>query len=255
MPEVPYNYLMPRVAGLMGDGKKVTVASPARIEYDAAGRCEAPIPITMEGRPYRADAKGVPLGRSKILVLATEARCRKCSACLAARRREWTRRAVVECERSHRTWFGTLTLRPGEHALAKFRAMAHYRTRDPTFAQITDMIGKDVTRMVKRVREATKARMKYLLVVEAHASGLPHFHMLVHEQSGTKITKRMLESQWPLGFTKWKLVEETARGAGYTCKYLAKEAASRVRASRFYGSLSREKTTEGHSPSREKEAA
>jgi len=228
MPEVPYNILLPKVGQLLRDGAKLEAVSVARWKYNAAGRCQSPLTILQEGRPYRHEPGG------KILVLETEARCRKCSDCLEARRREWTRRAVVECERSARTWFGTLTLRPGEHALARFRAAHHLNKLDVTFNDLTNVIGRDITKMFKRVRFSSKAKLRYMLVSEAHKNGAPHFHMLLHEQGMVQVPKRMLEANWQLGFSTWRLADKgTAR---YVCKYLAKEAASRVRASRFYGS-------------------
>ena len=75
--------------------------------------------------------------------------------------------------------------------------------------------------------------MTSLQVVEAHKSGLPHVHLLVHDKGDT--TYRRLTDTWPLGFAHAKLVEGTA-ASRYVAKYLAKSALARVRASQGYGS-------------------
>ena len=99
--------------------------------------------------------------------------------------------------------------------------------------------------------------------------GRPHFHVMLHEcqpgilvdgnprtafvegQSGEYIRVRyksgpdyregvfvrddaFLRTQWTLGFTKFQFAE-SARAAGYLCKYLNKCSDSRVRASQNYG--------------------
>jgi hypothetical protein len=93
----------------------------------------------------------------------------------------------------------------------------------------------EVTRWLKRVRKQSGASLRYLLVVEPHQDGFPHFHMLVHEAS-TQVSKRILEGQWNYGFSKWKLVPPgEMRHVAYVCKYVAKSAQARIRASRQYG--------------------
>lgn len=71
-------------------------------------------------------------------------------------------------------------------------------------------------------------------MVEAHKSGDPHLHILVHEPEGP-VTKALLEKQWNLGFSHWRLVGADRKAAVYACKYLGKEALTRVRASFRYG--------------------
>lgn len=98
-------------------------------------------------------------------------------------------------------------------------------------------IGPEITKYLKRVRKQSKCSFRYLLVMEAHKSGLPHYHMFLHETpSGGEVPKRILKYQWHLGFTDFKLVDDAHRRADYICKYLAKSNLARVRASKGYGS-------------------
>lgn len=97
-------------------------------------------------------------------------------------------------------------------------------------------IGPEITRYLKRVRKESKSSFRYLLVMEAHKSGLPHYHMLLHEKPfGGEIPKRILKYQWHLGHTDFKLVDDAQHKAEYMCKYLAKSLLARVRASKGYG--------------------
>src|SRR5205814_1472707 len=81
------------------------------------------------------------------------------------------------------------------------------------------------------------ARFRYLLIAEAHKSGVPHFHMLLHEPDvANTVRHATLRDQWRYGFTNFKLVSDP-RAAGYIAKYLAKDALARVRASKDYGSV------------------
>jgi len=190
-----------------------------------------------------------------------EVRCRKCGWCLMQRRHLWAHRAIEEYQRSARTWFGTLTLSPESH----FRALTHARhqttgevkylgkgrvdygpgRRSPVpwddlssqekFCMLVKEHGHELTNFVKRVRKNSGAPMRYLMVAEAHKSGLPHFHILVHEADFMlPVRKAVLKAAWTEGFTKWSLVTDP-RAAAYVCKYLAKDALTRVRASVRYG--------------------
>lgn len=96
-----------------------------------------------------------------------------------------------------------------------------------------------VNRGGAELREETQApsQIRYMIAVERHKSGEPHFHLLVHETNpAVPITGKWLEHQWWHGFSKMKLAEKTH--AWYVAKYMAKEGSSvglRVRASRKYG--------------------
>ena len=99
-------------------------------------------------------------------------------------------------------------------------------------------LAPEVTRWLKRVRKQSAAALRYLLVVEAHADGFPHFHLVLHETSLAQVSKRTLEGQWHYGFSSWRLIPHgEMRQVTYVCKYLTKSAQTRVRASRQYGQL------------------
>ena len=96
-------------------------------------------------------------------------------------------------------------------------------------------IGREVTLYLKRVRKESGARVRYLLVAEAHKTGLPHLHILVHEASpDMPVRHKTLEGQWKLGFTRFKLAHDV-KTASYVCKYISKALLARVRASLRYG--------------------
>ena len=168
-------------------------------------------------------------------------RCRKCETCLAARAASWRIRASAECRIAPRTWFGTLTL----NAQAQFINLSTARLRlagqgvdfdtlpvAEQFSELARTVGPEITKWLKRVRKSV-GPFRYILVVEAHKSGLPHFHCLIHEVANP-VLHRVLSSTWRLGFTNFKLIDDD-RHAGYVCKYLSKSSLARVRASKDYG--------------------
>lgn len=169
-----------------------------------------------------------------------EVPCRMCSNCLAARRNLWAFRAKQEHAEAVRTWFGTLTLRPEEH----FKCVAHYIAGGGDTAQLDaseqfamrhKYISRWITLYLKRVRKESGAECRYLFVAEAHKSGLPHYHCLLHELSPAHaIPKSLLQRQWWHGYSAFKLVSEE-RQLWYVAKYLAKDSRARVRASVLYG--------------------
>lgn len=170
-------------------------------------------------------------------------RCRKCEACLEQRRRLWTARALAEVKHSVRTWFLTWTLSPEFHyemqcraSCRLLRACADFNSlsSDRQFAERHREIGAELTLYLKRVRKESGARLRYLIVAEAHASGLPHYHGLIHEIDNEGVKYRTLCNQWPLGFSMAKLLR-TEEAASYVCKYLSKACKARVRASLHYG--------------------
>jgi len=176
--------------------------------------------------------------------LTMQVRCRKCEKCLVARRRMWSWRAIAEWEHASRTWFGTMTLRPDAHDHFLRCAQRAGDIAQNTFEELSAAdqflarnraIGEEITRWFKRVRKESGASFRYMLVTEAHASGLPHYHCLIHED-GTEIGERTLRLQWRLGFSKFELVHETKQ-CRYVCKYLGKSALARVRASGAYGNI------------------
>lgn len=187
---------------------------------------------------------------SQPLTLTMHVRCRRCSKCGRRRSRMWYTRALLETEQAQRTWFGTITLNEQNHYLSVCRAERLARRRglivdrleelppEERFALIHRQNGVLLQLWLKRVRKTSKATLRFLLVCEAHKSGLPHYHCLVHEQVGSvPVSWRTLSDQWEHGFTQFKLVTD-AKQAGYLCKYLSKDARARVRSSKSYGQRS-----------------
>lgn len=172
-------------------------------------------------------------------------RCRKCENCLLHRRRLWAARAYDEMLASSRTWFGTLTFNPECRFLtechasgaAKMAGLGEWRSMEPSnqYKYLADTASVEVTKYLKRVRKNSGVPLRYLLVAEAHKDGFPHFHLLLHEQSGP-VRKARLEEWWLSGHSHWRLVDASDRKAAYyVCKYLSKDIRTRVRASVRYG--------------------
>lgn len=149
---------------------------------------------------------------------------------------------------SERTWFSTLTIRPDRrmYVLSAARAEAARQGSDfdalddrERFRRLCKQVSIELTLFMKRVRKNSGARFKYLAVFEAHASGDPHLHLLVHERDpALPVRERVLTKAWRWGFSKHRLIERDPRAASYVCKYLTKSADARVRASLRYGSFS-----------------
>jgi hypothetical protein len=184
---------------------------------------------------------------------------------------------MVQQSNSKRTWFVTLTLNPASHSLMAMRAclrLAALRedfdalTPEQQFEERAKECSAEVTLWLKRVRfnasidhrqsartaegcDSTRGQwcnchplsefsvpLSYMLVAEAHKSGLPHYHLLVSEAVEQRpVRARHLKGAWRLGFSDVKLVaqDEGGRHAAYCAKYLAKSSRSRVRASQGYG--------------------
>lgn len=209
------------------------------IRWDVSGGCIAAVHVELHAR-WSSRHKG----KVKPLTVLLETKCRNCGWCRDQRRKEWAARARAEYSQSVRTWFCTLTLTPENQFLAKTTARVRLAKQGvdfdelpevEKFTQVVRVIGEEITRFIKRVRKNSSAKCRYLLVAEAHKSGEPHFHMLVHETSSVPIRKLHLKDAWTFGFSKVNLADDV-RGAVYLCKYLAKDARSKVRASFRYGS-------------------
>lgn len=180
-----------------------------------------------------------------------EVRCRKCDACMAAKKREWVSRALKELTRVGigRAWYGTLTFRPECRFILRTRARAKARQRvsgdfdamdkNEKFRRLHRCAGALVTKYLKRLRKAG-CRFRYMLVVEPHADDFPHYHMLIIEADPAgPIPHKLLREQWYNhseggGFCQWELVRD-GRPAYYICKYLTKDWRARVRASQGFG--------------------
>jgi len=237
---------------------------PLEVHWDLAGRCKSPVAMQLEGRPevavklpgsdelaiggihaYRGEVYfdyAVP--KDSLFTVLLKTKCRRCDQCLRSRAREWRLRAQVETGEAARTWFGTMTLRPEEHFKARLVASSRLRARGVSldalspqeqFAEINATISREITLALKRMRKNSGAELRYISVVEEHKSGLPHYHLLIHEVLEDKpITWRQLSDAWRLGFSNWKLVHD-GRAAAYVTKYLSKSMLARVRASKRYG--------------------
>lgn len=171
--------------------------------------------------------------------------CRTCEACKLHRQRLWTARAIDEIKLSSRTWFGTLTLRPEAwlSALNECRRKEAIQGVDfdslpepERLALVHARTGAEVTKMLKRIRSLVPAGMlRYLVVLEITQARVIHYHVLLHEVSDLNpVRNAQLARQWPLGFSKWRLVKDEREGA-YVAKYLSKSLLVRVRASEEYG--------------------
>lgn len=251
------------------------LASPGHVEWDCAGDCQSPrcmfrheVAEDFFGA-VKAEAAAIRIARQAVralkdsgiavpadgvtirkqshqfgLKLSINVRCRECVNCLEARRRMWAWRAVSEWEASERTWFVTLTCRPSAHDHFKMLAQRASDVRanawetlspDEQFIARHRSISSEITRWLKRVRKNSGAVFRYLCVAEAHVSGLPHYHVLIHQQgSDVSVDRRTIEAAWRVGFTQSKLVLDK-RAAIYVCKYLGKSMLARVRASKGYG--------------------
>jgi len=202
----------------------------------------------------------VPRKWDRKLSLHMTVRCRKCDVCRKYRQWVWSMRAEQEARLSHRQWMVTLTFKPEEHYLmgceierdlnknrGSVTALDHESGEivDQPYVSLDSLslreqfglrqkyAGAYVTRWFKRLRKAGYG-FRYLCVAEAHQSGLPHFHVVVHE-IGSPIRHKVFKETWPHGFTKVKLCDGSPRAVEYVTKYVAKNGAARVRASIRYG--------------------
>jgi hypothetical protein len=230
-----------------------TATGPGKVQWDVSGKvlpCSSP--PTVEIRGYQAvDRRLARFAPEKVrrkefdLSIECEVRCRKCPNCLRARAALWRGRAKAEVLGSQRTWFGTLTMRPSSWFEFLNRARVAAASNGDDFEKIevkeqqrllSPILQHELSLYLKRIRKNSDARMRYLLVQEHHKSGIPHWHLLVHELPESPLITGRLLSTWPHGFSQWRLVPPTeTKHAAYICKYIAKSAISRVRASAGYG--------------------
>jgi len=209
-------------------------------EWDVSNGCSSPVLMEYVGRPAAEEGRKMVIisaGTKTTLRLDMWVPCRHCAACLRRRRRLWTIRAAAEISQAARTWFVTLTLQPSRRFLCELVA----KTRDIKYDERTQeeqdrarfaVIVEEIQRFLKRIRKNSKAKLRYICVQELHKSGEPHYHLLIHEVTGT-LTKSVLQAAWHWGFSQAKLADP--RTAIYVCKYLTKSEGARVRASLGYG--------------------
>lgn len=164
---------------------------------DLAMNCEDPPTVEVWGR-YDRTGKQV-----RAIFVDVKTRCRKCEACLEAKARYWTARAMDEFARSQATWLLTLTLRPEMHYYLDarmqqplYRGKTMVRDKVGPFNGLAPATlfrlrareaGYEVTDLLKRIRK-NRGPFRYLLVAERHMEdpnsevfGRPHFHVLLHE--------------------------------------------------------------------------
>lgn len=245
----------------LGAGAERTSLLSAR--WNIAASCTDPYWTVYTGRPEANIKLGefadrnthfehTPGQRATVYV-EIGTRCRRCDNCRSYRRWLWSFRMTEELRRGVRTWYGTLTLRPSEQYRVLAEARQYMRSRgvswehdlseDERFAAHARFALKEVTKYIKRFRKEAygpkgKAPFKWVCVTERHKSGLPHFHMLVHEVEMRPIPHRILAGQWHSGFEQWRLVkldENPKLVAGYLCAYLQKDFSTRIRCSEKYG--------------------
>lgn len=236
-----------------------------RVRWDISGNCERPHYSEFYARPS-VDARLRKLNNVKGRIVVTKdtqvpmtlelhTPCRNCRTCRRQRERLWTARAIDETKLAARTWFGTLTLSPESWFAAISRCRAREATQGIDFDTLPERerlallhadCSAEVTKMLKRVRQLVPpGALRHLMVLELHKSGVLHYHLLLHETFlGHPVRHKQLANQWPLGFSKWRLVKEE-REAAYVAKYLSKSLLARVRASEGYG---RGSTVLIHSP-------
>lgn len=234
------------------------LTSPIAVKADFAGTCQAPLarsfkrgndptnsvlkprnrlvwssgqspekPRGTHGRLVYIPAPVVKAHRPRYLDVTVP--CRKCAACRRAKSRRWRNRAEIEIASAFRTWFVTFTVAP-EHRVRV--AILASRAGHEDFAGKHKVLSREFTLFFKRVRKNSGQALRYMLVAEAHKDGFPHYHALVHEH-GEPIPRRLMEAEWKLGFTHFRLAD--AQAAKYVSKYISKDAHARVRASVRYG--------------------
>lgn len=222
-----------------------------------------------EFSPNLRPTPGKEYGADQVIWLDIDTACRRCEHCLQRRAARWAYRAQSELVEAPRSWFVTLTLTPARQFEMMARARKRLReagtdwntlTPEEQFQERHNECGRELTKYLKRVRKGLRrclrcagckaggacnrpeepVSLRYILVAEAHKSGLPHYHALIHERSGQHLTWWRIVREWEtrMGFAQAKVVDLTAgrKAAWYVAKYLGKAALARVRASQRYGS-------------------
>lgn len=220
--------------------------SPSRtVEWDIGGICLSPVRVELvsRGEAERGVKHVVVSTQNRPNYVSMEVRCRKCEACLRQKGIMWRDRSLSEYHASHRTWLCTLTLAPGTYAHLLSKARFWLKSRGVEYEGIPELdrwlaVEKfgfdDVQLWLKRIRKNSGVPLRYLAITEAHKSGVPHWHVLLHEPTEQPLRHAKLKGSWENGFANYKLVAD-ARSAGYVTKYLSKEMRARVRASQKYG--------------------
>lgn len=233
-----------------------TVVSPGHIRWDVT---KAPLPCLFpQGRDFwidydRSHRELPTLSNHPIRRLWVEmfVRCRKCERCKRVKSWEWSDRAMAETASSAFTLFATMTLSPEAHLRCVYAASQWARLRGKDFAKLpqpvqfqlrASEVGKLLTGYQKVVRKHSTVRYRFLWVCEAHKSGDPHLHGLVHAVDpplgyDAYTTYEVFKRTWTSGWSDFCGVDKSSpKECRYVCKYLSKENSfARVRASLRYG--------------------
>lgn len=211
--------------------------------------CDKPVTVEYVGRKDKfmmkyhdvtPEAHNPATWESVSVILSCK--CRQCETCLKKRRQHWWFRAKAEMAFAPRTWFATLTYAPDQVYLRTILARRKCEGKgidfdalspDDQYPHLADECGKDLTLMMKRLRKNARGPLRYIFVGEAHKSGVPHFHALIHEVKENAATYDVLKRSWPHGHSAFKLADPKA--VSYVAKYISKDARTRVRASEHYG--------------------
>lgn len=225
--------------------------SAGTFKRDMAGNCEQPLVVSTKGaKPLNYRTRAMTTGDiksteiSEVITLETSVRCRQCPSCSKAKAWFWRMRAINEIGAANRTWFATYTFSPVWQVRLRYSAGLRLARSgidldalplDEQHREISGFAIKEFQKYAKRLRKSG-ANIRYLLVVEAHKSGLPHLHALVHEPSDP-VRHAVLGQQWTCGFSNIKLVaqDEKQKAAAYVTKYLTKSLQTRMRGSVGYG--------------------
>lgn len=214
--------------------------------WNVAGDCLSPVTVELHGRASDRQNKRVVVSETENRpnFAELEVPCRKCDNCLRRRAGMWRYRAMDEYRQSSRTWLATLTLGPTAHVQLLSRARVRLKREGADydglpgaeqFLQLELEGFKELQKWFKRLRKNhPDSPFRYLAVAESHKSGVPHWHVLIHEAGKPLTYDGCLKGSWNLGFDSYKLVRD-ARAAGYVTKYLSKAIEARVRASSRYG--------------------
>lgn len=163
------------------------------------------------------------------LTLRLRVPCRRCEPCLYRRRGDWIARCNREFARAKRAWLVTLT-----YGVSVRRSFEDVSTGTERLRNAARNSANLVSKYCDRLRHRVPGT-RYVAACEAHKDGVtPHWHLLVLEPEGRKITKALLRGIWDHGFSH-AVLAKSARAATYVAKYLCKSPILRVRASPRFG--------------------
>lgn len=145
---------------------------------NSAGECDSPVVAHFRGVASFLPGSQMPKAVSAYLV-STARRCRQCEWCRSMRSHHWSHRANSEYDRAARTWLGTITLSPMQHAWidAKVAKRAHqtgaswlvdWSDKD-RFRERAQVMGDLIQAWIKRFRQAETRRRRREAAVHVFA--------------------------------------------------------------------------------------